>query len=472
MRLTMTPLKMTEFDRKLATLLLGVDSLFGGDDMHESGTKHVIANTWTSGYAPPAVYHDPAAQLLREKEGIEAVDKSVVNGFVRKFKLLELPDIIREDAMSFQAEDLDRTNYIHNLVNALEVMLHTALAISNKTELPSFEDRYFAATARTLDDVRLVSTKKEKETLREVLAKAGYEVTNSRSLRETMMAWKHDKGDIPPDQLANKVNETTRVLLQMTREKVFSFLDFDINGYKSDLSDVDFDGFRFETLSGVYFTGFSLYHGGIGKDGKPLLRQVFQYNTDHPLGNPGLYHLCAHEVVPGHYLQSAVGDLLWMEGRLGFESTISVMCTPESAFAEGWAQNTFNLLFGSREAAIEELGEDLRVELAYEDLQDIGKHNVSILYQRDGAKIDKVKEHVAEDCVQDDPIVNKLSDTWATHPIIGPMYGPAYWLGRTTINKAIDDVGREKVAYIGFLLDGLVDIKTFQDKIYSNKFLS
>ena len=65
-----------------------------------------------------------------------------------------------------------------------------------------------------------------------------------------------------------------------------------------------------------------------------------------------------------------------------------------------------------------------------------------------------------------DPIVKKLSSAWATHPIIGPMYGPAYWLGRTIIQKAIEDVGREKVARIGFMLDGLVDIKTFQDKVY------
>ena len=40
-----------------------------------------------------------------------------------------------------------------------------------------------------------------------------------------------------------------------------------------------------------------------------------------------------------------------------------------------------------------------------------------------------------------DPIVKKLSSAWATHPIIGPMYGPAYWLGRTIIQKAIEDRG-------------------------------
>ena len=454
------------FDERLSTLLIGVDSLFGGDDMHESGTRHVIADTWTSGYEPPKIYHDETAQVLREKEGIEGVDKDVVNGFVKKYKLLELPDVVREDALSFQTNDPDRTNYIHNLVNALEVMLHTAIAISNGTELPSYDTRYRAATAGILNEAFLIDTKPGREHLKESLAKAGYKVTNDRNLRETMKAWHHDKGNIPSDELAERVNETTSHLLQLTRDRIFSQLDFGIPGFNRGLSDVNFDGFRFETLSGVHFTGSSIYHGGVDENGKPLLKQLFEYNTDHPVGKPGLYHLCGHEVVPGHYLQSAVGDLLWMDGRLGFESTIGVMCTPETVFREGWAQNAFNLLFGSREAAISEFGDDLRVELAYEDLQDIGKHNASILYQKNGESLDRVRQHVAEECVQMDPIVKKLSSAWATHPIIGPMYGPAYWLGRTIIQKAIEDVGREKVARIGFMLDGLVDIKTFQDKVY------
>ena len=345
-------------------------------------------------------------------------------------------------------------------------MLHTAIAISNGTELPSYDTRYRVATAGILNEAFLIDTKPGREHLKESLAKAGYKVTNDRNLRETMKAWHHDKGNIPSDELAERVNETTSHLLQLTRDRIFSQLDFGIPGFNRGLSDVNFDGFRFETLSGVHFTGSSIYHGGVDENGKPLLKQLFEYNTDHPVGKPGLYHLCGHEVVPGHYLQSAVGDLLWMDGRLGFESTIGVMCTPETVFREGWAQNAFNLLFGSREAAISEFGDDLRVELAYEDLQDIGKHNASILYQKNGESLDRVRQHVAEECVQMDPIVKKLSSAWATHPIIGPMYGPAYWLGRTIIQKAIEDVGREKVARIGFMLDGLVDIKTFQDKVY------
>lgn len=457
---------LPEFENRLSTLLIGVDSLFGGDVMHESGTKHVIADTWTSNYTPPKIYYDKTAQLLRDNDGLEGIDTEIVNDFIERYDLLGLPFIVRCESLDFRERSPDRSNYFHNLANSLEMMLNTAIAMANKSELPSYEDRYFAATAMALENVTLIDTTQERDHLRDSLARAGYEISNSRNLRETMRAWHHDKGSVPPEELADKVKETTSYLLQLTRERIFSGIDFNIPGLNNDLSNVPFDGFRFETLSGVHFTGSSIYHGGVDVDGNPLLRQLFEYNIDHPVGKPGLSHLCSHEVIPGHYLQSAVGDLLWRDGRLGFESTIGVMCTPESVFQEGWAQNAFNLLFGSREAAIEVLGEDLRVELAYDDLQDIGKHNVSILYQRDGESLDRVKQHVAEECVQMDPIVEKLSGVWATHPIIGPMYGPAYWLGRTIVQKAIDDVGKEKVARVGFLLEGMVDIITFQDKVY------
>jgi predicted nucleic acid-binding protein len=459
------PKAMTKFDADLATFLLGVDSLFGGDVMHESGTKHVIADTWTSGYPAPQIYHDPMAQVLREKDGVDKVDSETINTFVKKYRLCELPHELKNETQKLGQSNPDRMKYLDNLVDALEVMLRTAVAISNKRPLPSYDERYIAATARTLDDIALVDPTEDRELLRASLARAGYEVTPSRDLRGTMLAWHHDKGDVPVDRLSDKVTTTSAHLLQMTRKRIFPLLNFEIPTYNSDLSDVPFDGFRFKAISGVRFTGSSIYQGGVEK-GKPLLKQLFEYNTDHPVGNPGLYHLCAHEVVPGHYLQSAVCDLLWLEGKLGFEATIGVMCSPSVAFREGWAQNAFNLIFGSREAAVQALGDDLRVELAYDDLQDIGKHNASIMYQRNGEDIDRVKQHIAEDCVQRDSIVKKLSGGWSKHPIIGPMYGPAYWLGRTVVNKAIDEVGREKVTRIGFQLDGLVDIKTFQDKVY------
>ena len=62
--------------------------------------------------------------------------------------------------------------------------------------------------------------------------------------------------------------------------------------------------------------------------------------------------------------------------------------------------------------------------------------------------------------------MKKLSGAWAQHPIIGPMYGAAYHYGKSVVNKAIRDKGIEKVTQVGFHFQGLVDIDTFQRKMY------
>ena len=240
---------LTKFDNNLSTLLIGVDSLFGGDALHESGTKHMIADTWTSGFEPPSIYHDPISRHLRVNGGMENFESSTIVEYLIKYDLLELPDVIREEAASFER---DRKTYMNNLVSALEVMLNSYSK--------SYEEKYMTAT--TLDEVKLIDPTEGKDSLRKALAKSGYGVTNSRNLRETYLAWVKDEGYIPPDQIAKQANTTIRLLFQLTREKIFPHLNVEIKGYNEDLSDVTFDGHRFETLTDEDFTGSSIYQGG------------------------------------------------------------------------------------------------------------------------------------------------------------------------------------------------------------------
>ena len=123
------------------------------------------------------------------------------------------------------------------------------------------------------------------------------------------------------------------------------------------------------------------------------------------------------------------------------------------------------IMYRSRDEAAQVYGTGLLVALAQEDLQDIAKHNCAIIFQRDGKSIDEVRRHIAEDCVQGDAIVGKLSGGWTTNPITGPMYGPAYYWGRVMVNFALREIGRIETARIGYHLDGLVDIGAFQKKV-------
>ncbi|HET9826350.1 MAG TPA: hypothetical protein VFP87_13515 [Chitinophagaceae bacterium] len=109
----------------------------------------------------------------------------------------------------------------------------------------------------------------------------------------------------------------------------------------------------------------------------------------------------------------------------------------------------------------------MEVALAIADLQNVAKHNVSILYQREGVPIEKVKSYLRDDCIMPDHLVKKLSGGWAQDPIIGPMYGPAYYVGTKVVRDAIAKVGAKKVAEVGLQTTGrLSNVITFPQQVY------
>lgn len=452
-------------DEKLETLLIGVDTLFGGDALAKSGAHHVIADTLSSGMPLPTIYDDPFAQASRGfAQGMQGSrnvlgDTGAVDGFVRNYRLCELPGEIRELLTGLDEDE--KANVLH-LTDTLSVMLDTALAQLNKTELPSFDRRYTAAIAGTAREVKVANPADAREKLGEALDSIGFPAASDRDLRKAVLAWESKQGYLEAQKVGGVARKIVGELLVVLREGVFSHLDFGLAGHKADLSDLTFEGFEFKTLKSAPFTGSNTYYGG-ERGGVPLLRALVEYNTSHPITAAGLLSLCAHEVI-GHYINAAVRDVLRRGGRLGFMAALDVMCSPVCTFQEGWAQNMFELMYGSREAAAERHGKDLLVALAHDDLTDIAKNNVAILYQKMGASLEDVRRHVAEDCAQADPFVKKLSGPWAQHPIIGPMYGPAYLVGRRIINAAIKNHGTVPVARIGCHLNGLVDIGTFQAK--------
>jgi hypothetical protein len=341
-------------------------------------------------------------------------------------------------------------------------MLRTILAQVHGKQLPSFDERYSAVTR--LPTVDLVDPAEARELLCARLADAGYETKKNRQLHETYLAWRAKQREVPRNELSQRVEETIQQFILLARKNIFPKLNLSAIGHEPDLSDVDFSGFNFKTVSGVHFTGSNIYRGG-EKNGKPAFRSLFEYNTDHPLTQSELYHLCGHEAVPGHYLQHVMTDLLHRSGKLGFESTIGTMCTSEAVFQEGWAQNAFKFLYGSTENAIKELGPDFGVTLAHEDLQDIAKNNVPIMVQRNGVSLDEVRSYLRQQLCLSDSLVKKLTGpAWTVDPICAAMYGPAYYIGRTTVAKAIEKCGIEKVLRVGLGFKGFVDIETFRRK--------
>ncbi len=454
-------LQRDSFEYHLGTLVLGVDTLWGGNVSSPSGLDHFIADNWISGAPFPEVMNDPFAATLRA-DGAGVLTKKdqgdAVSAFVEKYGLDTLPNTLRMEIHTIH--DADRATYLRNLVSSLEVMRDRAMAEVGLCDTPSYELMYRTAMKQ---EVTFPDPAPYRKQLRSALARFGFETTTSRDLSETLLAWQAAQ-KLAQDDVPTTVARLNRELLQRTRQELLAKIRPSLPGYAPDLSDVAFNGMEFKTLPEAFFTGSLAYFGG-EDNGKPLLRGLYEFNIQHTGTKSDMLHLCSHEMMPGHYLSATILDLLWRANRLGFEATIGTLGTPETVFLEGWAENAFPLLYGSREKAIDAYGPALAVVFACCDLESLGKHNASVLYNRDRISVEELQRKLAKEYAQPPALVKKLSGIFVRHPILGPMYAPAYLVGTAIVADAIAAHGSLPVARVGMYLDGIVDIQTFQRKL-------
>ncbi len=71
------------------TLMLGIDTLWGGDVMCPSGTGRFIADSWFSDEPLPSAYTHPAAARLRQSGGVGAknIDRDAIESYLRDVDL-------------------------------------------------------------------------------------------------------------------------------------------------------------------------------------------------------------------------------------------------------------------------------------------------------------------------------------------------------------------------------------------------
>lgn len=444
------------FESEYARQLVGVDTLLGGDVGLPEGGAHFIADSFPKDEVLlPPVYRDNRSLAMRKSEGAQPGSGKMVRGFIKDYGLLDARGRLME-SLGNEVSPL-RKRFMGNMGTAFEVMARTALATSEGSPLPTFEERYRAAVQC---DPELVDTSELREKLAHELSAAGI-VLEGKELRDAVQEWEQRVGFVSPDNFTDEVSVVSAELMKLTRARIFSELNFGFKGYDPHLADVPFDGCTLKTLRNVRYTMSSAYEGGLTSGGKPALRDLIEYNVDHPVTKPALWHLIAHEMTPGHYIDSSVADLGWHSGKLGLEAVMHTMCTGEVARAEGWAQNSLAMLHGgSEEEVVSNLGREHAVHYLIERLQDAGKRNAAILFQGRNVPIEEVKKYLAVECVLSDPYVEKLL-RWAQDPIWGAMYGPAYAKGYEVVRRAIDVYGPEKAAKAALHGYGYLDIDTF-----------
>ncbi len=307
----------------------------------------------------------------------------------------------------------------------------------------------------------LVDTAPLREDLAEAFAKAGI-MTRGKTLSEVVSDWTTRQaiqaGDLPKHLLSRQA------LFRLQKGQLLKKVDFG-EIVNAQIQELPFDGFRLEVVSGVHFTGSSAYKGGLKPNGRPAVVGLFEYNSDHPMTKQAADHLVAHEAFPGHYTVAALTDLQVQADKLGFEATIGTMCTPQTVFQEGFAEIALELLYGGDRAnVIEALGPGQAVEYALGALEAAAKHNASIHHQRDRVDIETLGGMLSKDYCLPPALVKKMSGAWAKHPIVGPMYGPAYWVGSETCQSALQRYGMQRVIEVGFQSKGFVDLPAFVEK--------
>ena len=453
------------FEIDLAKKLGRVDLLLGGNDEDRSAHFGIKAADF-SGVRPAFV--DNTEFLLRQNGGIlgwrgkPRFKPDTIDDYVRDYGLLGMSKKFEEMESSLGHSFPEfRKTYYQNLMLSLDMMVATMLAVAHGRELPSYDARYKAAT--TFDNPQKIDERKAREKLREALINAKYDAKGEK-IRDAFLKWLSDnaisKEDIPEQAL-----RIGQKLLQYAKTRLFSELEVaDI-----DLRQIGLGFYQFNGVSDRPYIAFSSYNGGTTIKGKPALSGSLAINTDFPATVPGLYHLLSHETVPGHFTKSAISDLRWRQGQLGFEGTLVTLCTPSTVLNEGMAQNGLELLFGSREEAVKSLAKNdtrladgLRVYLAHADLLDIALYNASLMRQKLNNDMPHLTSYLEQDCVLPPHLVD-MTLKWAQDPILGPMQGPAYYLGKNIVRDAIKTYKPLKVAPIGLDAVGDAhDIQTFQ----------
>lgn len=426
----------TEECSALATVILGVDTLLGGDVLHTESDRHVLADVWFDGVQTPDVYHDAFAEQMRaaRESGMLASDflktnRAAAEAFVERFEL--------DDRLVRFAQHSE--GYVQRLSRAVRVMLDVAMAQASGNALPTVEERYAAGMGVPQAAVRLIDIAPLQEQLRGALELNGFSVTRSRPLTETYTAWRQAEEHVSPQEIEPRLRKIMQQLISDFRAGVLNPLAQTPPFQNSGVEQFSFSTCELQPVSGVDFTGGVLYSGGEHQAG------VFEYSAQYPFTQAELVVLCAHEYL-GHYVTGAIIDLLWKGGHASDLLAMPTLCTPSAAMHEGWAERMLHLVYGSPEAIAEQYGNAMLVELVHDDITNAAKHNAPLLHQWQQQPLTRLQTVLQQEYIQTAEDTAALLGMWTQHPIIGPMYAPGYAIGSRTVENARNKQGPTALA--------------------------
>jgi hypothetical protein len=434
--------------QSLATAVLGIDTLWGGDVLNPSGTGRFIADTWFSDEPLPRAYRHPAAAALRKSGGVGPVqiDEDAVH---RYLDAIDIPEAIVDVRLRAARVGGLRAAYLEGLCDSLDVMWELVEERLGRGPAVPYERCVHASTGEPPSPSDPTG---KRERVAELLSRQGYKVGSRARLLAAVDQWRGDRL-VPKKSIAMAADAVIAQLDEGTRRHLVPHLP-------RALHDVPRANIRFLPIEDAWFSGSMNYLGRArNRDGSPQYEATYEINAALQISLPEFIQLVSHEVVPGHVTTVALIQALYVRRKLGFEATVLAMNTRAATLSEGIANNAILIAYGI--TSVDELPDpDLQIGTLLALLQDDAKNESSFLTWGRKRPVERVRPVLRNDYLCSEERADKLSGAWGRHPLLGRMYLPAYRAGTEKVAALRRRHPPATILPALFGARGLVDIVT------------
>ena len=424
----------------IATAILGIDTLWGGDVLCASGTGRFIADSWFSDEPLPRAYTLPEAGRVRATGGVSAKspDLAAIDAYLAH---VDIPGAI-------QALKSLPGDYLAGLALCFETMWDLAREMIGRGA-PVLYDRCVRASTGAAPEPSDPSGKRDRTA--ELLA------CSSAGLLDAVDAWRA-RHRVPMASIRLLGAAVIGHFDRLTAANVVPHLPAEFHA-------VPRANIEFLPITDAWFSGSMNYLGRARKpDGSPEYEATYEINASLDISLPEFLQLVSHEVVPGHVTTFAYLQNLYWRRAAGFEASVLTMNTRAATLFEGIANNAILMAYGVTE--IDQLPDpDLQIGVLLALLQDDAKNQSSYLTWGEGAAQSDVARTLRSNFLVSPERADKLSGAWGRHPLLGRMYLPCYRAGTRKVADLRRRYPAERVFPALFGSRGLVDITTVESAV-------
>jgi hypothetical protein len=438
------------FEQLVGNVILGIDTLWGGDVMCASGTGRFIADSWFSDEPLPVAYTHPMAAKIRESGGVSAktIDREAIASYLKDVDLAGAIAELQEEAARFRGL---RGEYLAGLAGCFSTMLDLAKEMLGEGPAVPYEVCVTASTGKPPEPSDPTA---KRARVAELLAKAGFPSSNGNELLDAVDGWRKTQS-VPMGAIRNLGAAVIGYFENLTAKNVLPYLP-------KELHKVPTANIEFLPIKDAWFSGSMNYLGRARRaDGSPKYEATYEINASLQISVPEFFQLVSHEVVPGHVTTFAYLQNLFWRKLAGFEASVLTMNTRAATLFEGIANNAILMAFGVTE--VEQLpDEDVQIGVLLALLQDDAKNQSSYLTWGEKKPKEEVAGILRREYLVSPERADKLSGAWGTHPLLGRMYLPAYRAGTRKVAELRRRYPAEKFLPVLFGCAGLVDVTTIE----------